>query len=267
MQNNCSSYIVNYITGLNKYRFNIQNIKLTMDEEKLNFRNEKFNFSILFNKIATVEFVKSPFQMPYPLSPVNLNTSCCCFKIYYLENDIPKSVLFMMRSDTSNSLNNEEANKNLFYMLSNIMYSSHLIISPWGTNKYDSSLIKIKKTYTMSYLGGHPKNNHKFSKVDFHIMNDRFYISPYINENKFIPFEIPFEQITVFELVNHKNSSIARKFLSLCKITNVNDTVHIVFTDKNGIKVSTYLSMLLNNSIQDNVNGCIELFNYWQKQS
>ena len=251
-------YLVNYVSGLDKYKFGIQNIMLVLDNEKISFINNKFDFLISFDKIAAFEFIKSPFKMPDPLSPVNLNVAYTYFRIYYFDNNCPKSILFMMNTFADDSFeNNEDACKDLFYKLLDYDYYDFTVTSPWGENKYDIQRLKIKKIYHMSYLGGHPDNHHKFSRVDFYVLNDRFYVDKYINEKKFSAFEIPFNKIKLFELADQKHLSLIKRFFSLGTKTNKSDTCHIVFTNTKNIDVSVYFSMLAANTSPDHLNELI----------
>lgn len=251
VQSNSFTYLVNYISGLDAYKFGIKDITLVLDKENISFINGMFNFSISIDKIVTVQFMRSPFKMPNPISPVNLNTACSYFRIYYFDGNFPKSVLFMMNnSKTTLFKNNEQACKDLFSKLSNNNCEYCRVVGPWGESKYDSELLKIKMIYTMSYLGGHPENHHKFCRVDFYVLKDSFYIDKYINENNFSAFDIPFSQIRVFELVKRKSLSILERIFSLGTFSNESDTIHIVFTNKKGTDISIYLSMLAGTSPQ-----------------
>ncbi len=249
--NNNFHYLVNYISGLDKYKLGIQNVTLVLDNEKMSFNNNKFDFSISFDKIAIIEFMRSPFRMPNPLSPVNLNFAYTCFRIYYFDDDYPKSILFMMNTFANNLFkNNEDACKDLFCKLLNNRYDNFQIISPWGENKYDIRHSKIKKIYSVSYLGGHPENSNKFSRVDFYVLNDRFYIDGTINVNNFSAFEIPFNKIKVFELINKKHSSLIERFFLISKKTNKPEFCHIIFTDTKNKDISIYFSIQGSNKMR-----------------
>lgn len=254
--------LVNYICGLDEYRLSIQNITLVLDNEKMSFINDKFNFSISYDRIATIQFMKSPFKMPAPLSPVNLNFAYTCFRIYYFDDNYPKSILFMVKKSATDSFENtEETCRKLFFKLSTNCYDNIRIISPWGENKYNSHRLKIKKIYLMSYLGGHPENRRKFSRVDFYILNDSFYVDGYINENKFSAFEIPFNRIKLFELTNQKQLSFVERIFSLGIKTDKCDTVHIIFTNTKNMDVSVYFSILQGTTAQEGLGALEELFN------